>query len=254
MGTRYSLRIRPRSYVRPPSDAYMRCLRADGSVAVDPARAKLQHEGYRAALSKFTDLVSLAPEPDLPDACFIEDTAVMAGKIAVITKPGAMSRRPEIATVEKALSKDFECRRIVRGFLDGGDVMVVGGVAFVGLSTRTDHIGASELERLSELEVKLIPLGKWLHLKTAVTPIDQKTLIQARGAYPKGTFQGFEVLETDEFLGANVMAVGRDVIVSAGAPKTAAALAARGMTVHSVDLSEFHAGDAGTTCLSLICQ
>jgi dimethylargininase len=194
--------MRPRSYVRPPSDAYLRCLREDKSVAVDPAKAKLQHDGYREALSKFTELVALAPEADLPDACFVEDTAVAAGRIAVITKPGAVSRRPEIATIEQALSKEYECRRIERGFLDGGDVMVVGGVAFVGLSLRTDHIGASELERLSEMEVKLIPLGNWLHLKTAVTPLDDKTLLQARGAYPKGTFPGFEVLETDELLGA----------------------------------------------------
>jgi dimethylargininase len=244
--------MRPRSYVRPPSDAYLRCLREDKSVPVDVARARVQHEGYRAALAKFTDMVALDPEPDLPDACFVEDTAVIAGGVAVITKPGAASRRPEIATVQKALEKVRECRRIERGFLDGGDVMVAGGVAFVGLSLRTDHIGASELERLSGLEVKLIPLGSWLHLKTAITPLDSKTLIQARGAYPAGAFPGFEVLETDELLGANVMAVGSDVIVSAGAPRTAAMLAARGMTVHSVELSEFHAGDAGTTCLSLI--
>jgi len=244
--------MQPRAFVRPPSDAYARCLREDGSVAVDPAKARLQHDGYRAALSKFTDLISLDAEPDLPDACFVEDTAVICGKIAVITKPGAASRRPEIPTVLKALENVLECRRIERGFLDGGDVMVIGGVAFVGLSLRTDHIGASELERLSGLQVKLIPLGKWLHLKTAVTPVDEKTLIQARGAYAKGCFEGFEVLETDELLGANVMAVGRDVIVSAGAPKTAEMLSARGMNVHSVELGEFHAGDAGTTCLSLI--
>jgi dimethylargininase len=246
------LTLRPRSYVRPPSDAYLRCLREDKSVPVDVARAKLQHEAYRAALGKFTELIALDPEPELPDACFVEDMAVMAGKVAVITKPGAASRRPEIATVQSALEKVRECRRIERGFLDGGDVLVAGSVAFVGLSLRTDHIGASELERLSGLEVRLIPLGSWLHLKTAITPVGSKTLIQARGAYPAGAFPGFEVLETDEPLGANVLAVGRDVIVSAGAPKTAALLTARGMTVHSVELSEFHAGDAGATCLSLI--
>jgi dimethylargininase len=243
---------RPRAFVRPPSDAYARCIRPDASVPVDAAKARLQHDAYSRALGSFTDLASWAPEPELPDACFVEDAAVLSGGIAVITRPSAVSRRPEIATVEKALSKLLDCRRIERGFLDGGDVMVAGGVAFVGLSRRTDHIGASELERLLEREVRLVPMGAWLHLKTAVTPVDSKTLIQLRGAYPAGTFRGFEVLETDEPMGATVLAVGEDVIVSAAAPKTAALLSARGLRVRSVDLSEFHAGDAGTTCLSLI--
>jgi dimethylargininase len=244
--------MRPRALLRPPSDAYVRCLRPDGSIPVDPTRARRQHEEYRRALSAFADVVSLAPEPDLPDACFVEDAAVVHGRVAVITRPGAESRRAEIGTIEKTLSSTHECRRIERGFLDGGDVMVAGGVAFVGRSSRTDPEGATDLERLLGLEVRPVPVGRWLHLKTAVTPLDEKTLIQARGAYPMGTFLGFEILETDEMHGANVLAVGQDVIVSAAAPNAAALLSARGRKVHLVDLSEFHAGDAGTTCLSLI--
>jgi dimethylargininase len=155
-------------------------------------------------------------------------------------------------SVEKALEKVVECRRMERGFLDGGDVMVVGTTAFVGLSKRTDKHGADELERLLGMEVKTVPVGPWLHLKTAVTPLDQKTLIQFRGAYPKEAFPGLEVLETDEIHGATVLAVGGELLVSKAAPKTAERLVRRGRKVRVVELSEFHAGDAGTTCLSLI--
>lgn len=243
---------RPVALVRPPSDAYARCLRADPSIAVDAGRARRQHEGYREALSRFAEVVVLPPEPELADACFVEDTAVVSGPVAALTRPGAESRRAEVASVRRALAARMECRPMERGFLDGGDVLVAGGTAFVGLSERTDREGAAELGRLLKLEVRPVALGRWLHLKTAVTPLDSKTLLQARGAYPAGTFPGFEVLETDEVLGANVLAVGGDVLVSAAAPKTADLLAVLGRRVHVVDLSEFHAGDAGTTCLSLL--
>lgn len=243
---------RPWVFVRPPSDAYERCLRPDTKIKIDLTRARRQHEAYRQALSEFAEVVSLDPEPALPDACFVEDAAVIAAGIAVITRPGAEPRRAEVPTVEKALAKVMECRRMERGRLDGGDVMVAGDVAFVGLSKRTDREGAKELERRLGLEVRTVPIGGWLHLKTAVTPIGPKTLIQYRGAYPKEAFPGFEVLETDEIHGATVLAVGEDVVVSAAAPQTAARLTALGRRVRRVDISEFHAGDAGTTCLSLI--
>lgn len=228
------------------------CLRPESIIPIDLTRARRQHEAYRLALGELAEVISIEPEFDLPDACFVEDAAVIAGNLAVITRPGAESRRPETVSVERALSKTIECRRMERGFLDGGDVMVVGAVAYVGLSQRTDRHGAKELERLLGIEVKTVPVGGWLHLKTAVTPLDVKTLVQYQGAYPPDAFPGLEVLETDEIYGATVLAVGGELIVSAAAPKIAERLKARGRRVHMVDISEFHAGDAGMTCLSLI--
>jgi dimethylargininase len=236
----------PRAIVRPPSPAYARCLRSE-PVPIDVPRALAQHEAYRRALAEFCEVVVLPPEPDLPDACFVEDTAVIVDGRAVISRPGAPSRRPETESIEKRLPVRG---RIERGFLDGGDVMVAGGVAFVGLTARTDRAGAEELGR--HVPVRTVPAREWLHLKVAVTPIGPRALVQYRGAYPAGTFEGFEIAETDELAGANVLVVGEDAVVSAAAPETAAMLRARGLRVRVVEVGEFHAGDAGVTCLSLI--
>ncbi len=244
--------MKPRALIRPPSDAYARCLRPDGSGAVDPALARRQHAAYRDALMEWADVVELPAEPDLPDACFVEDAAVLYGNVAVITRPGASSRRAEVASVAKALSALRECRPMTRGTLDGGDAMVLGGRVYVGLSKRTDREGADELARLLGLDLRVVPVGTWLHLKTAVTPFGSSAAIQRRGAYPPGTFPGIEILETGELPGANVLLLGGGVIVSADAPETAALLARRGLAVRTVDISEFHKGDAGLTCLSLI--
>jgi len=232
-----------RALVRPPSDAYARCLRTDASRAIDVAKARAQHAAYCEALRACgLEVVALAPEPDLPDACFVEDTAVVVGPRAVITRPGAPSRRGETASVERALAATHEIRRVERGLVDGGDVLVVGRVAYVGLSARTDETGARELGRALEMEVRTVPVGRALHLKSIVT-----RLARLAGALAIGGG-----IETDEPAGANVLDIGRYAVVSAAAPRTAERLRTLGVEVHVVDVGEFHAGDAGLTCLSVI--
>ncbi len=245
-----------RALVRPPSDAYARCLRQDASRRIDAAKARSQHAAYGAALRACdAELIELPPDPDLPDACFVEDTAVIVDGQAVVTRPGAESRRGETESVESALAKFVPCRRIGRGTLDGGDVLVAGRIAFVGLSRRTDRAGAAALRSALEplgIRTHPVPLGRFLHLKSAATWIGGETLLQIRGAFPAGTFAGFDVLETDEAHGGNVLAIGSHAIVSATAPRTADMLRSRGLDVHAVEVDEFHAGDAGVTCLSLL--
>lgn len=208
----------------------------------DVALATRQHRAYREALG--VPLLELPPEPDFPDACFVEDTAVVSNGTIVITRPGAPSRLGETESVARALPHV----RMTRGRLDGGDVLH----DFVGLSDRTDREGAEELGRLLGREMRTVPV-RGLHLKSLVTPIGPRRLIQLRGAYPKGAFPGYEIVETDEPKGANVLAIGDRAIVSAAAPRTARLLRDLGYDVHVVDVSEFHLGDAGMTCLSVIC-
>lgn len=236
-----------RALVRPPSASYANCIRSDASTRIDPARALDQHAAYVDALRACgLDVVALPPEPDMPDACFVEDAVVMIGSIAVIARPRPESRRRETASVEKMFD---DVRRIERGFLDGGDVMIAGDRAFVGLSDRTDETGATELSKL--IDVRTVPVNL-LHLKTGVTPIGPRALVQIAGAYPRGTFEGFEIVEVDEPRGGNVLAIDGHAIVSAAAPRTAEALRHRGLIVHVVDLGEFHKGDGAVTCLSVI--
>jgi len=240
-----------RALVRPPSDAYARCLRTDAARVIDVASAREQHAAYCEILRRAcaVEVVALAPEPDLPDACFVEDTAVVVGRRVVITRPGAPSRRPETASVERAMPAMYDVRRIERGFIDGGDVLVSGGVAYVGLSSRTDEEGVRQLGRSLEVEVRPVKV-RGLHLKSDVTPIGERRLVMRRGAFD--AFAGHDIIETDEPLGANVLWVRDRAIVSAAAPKTAELLREAGLEVHVVDVSEFHAGDAGLTCLSVL--
>lgn len=234
-----------KAIVRPPSAAYARCLR-EKPVPIDVAKAALQHAGYVAALRACgVEVEALPPEPDLPDACFVEDTAVIVGDRALIARPGAPVRRPELASIEQRLSKTHRCVRLEEGTLDGGDVMILGRVAYVGLSTRTNAVAA--LGRLLDLDARPVTVGA-LHLKSIATPIGERTIL----AEPGLRFDDFEVVTTDEPHGANVLWLGRHILVSAAAPRTARLLAKRGLDVRVVDVGEFHKGDAGVTCLSLI--
>jgi dimethylargininase len=236
-----------RVLVRPPDSCYVHCIRSDSSRRIDFDRALRQHAAYRGALRACgASLVELPPEPDLPDACFVEDTTVVRGGVAVITRPGAPARVRETESVARALEGHLRVRRMERGRLDGGDVLLLDATAVVGLSARTDAEGAGELGRLLEMDVRPIPVGRFLHLKSAMTPIGGRRVIRLAGE-----FTGFEGIETDEPAGANVLVLGQEAIVSAAAPATAERLRSEGLRVHPVDLGEFHAGDAGVTCLSV---
>lgn len=243
--------------VRGVSDAYERCLRP-GDVTLDVPLAREQHARYVAALvAAGVEVRRLAPDEAHPDACFVEDTAVILGARALLTRPGAPSRRGECEAIATALAARCEWT-VMRepAVLDGGDVLRAGAVLFVGLSGRTDAAGAAVLAGLAArdgLEVRTLPVTAGLHLKSAVTLVDERTVVLHAGAIDPGPFTaaGLDVLAVDEPAGGNVLALGRRVLVSAAAPATAARLAARGLDVVRVDVSEFHKGDGALTCLSL---
>ncbi len=188
----------------------------------------------------------------MPDACFVEDSAVVAGGIAAITRSGAEARRAETPSVAHALARFCRCVPMTEGLLDGGDVLIADGMALVGLSARTNEAGARELGAILGLRVRQIPVCKLLHLKTGVTRIGARRLMALARAFEREQFDGFDVVETDETAGATVLEVEGHAIVSAAAPKTAERLRSLGLRVHAVDIGEFHAGDAGVTCLSVI--
>jgi dimethylargininase len=248
--------VASRALVRPPAACYADCLRADRTVTIDVDRARRQHDAYCAALGACDIVVdALDPHPDLPDACFVEDTAVILGTHAVLTRPGAPPRAGEIASVGAALASTHRCGQLAAGSLDGGDVLVVGRTIFVGLSDRTDAAGAAALEAIAGPlghEVSTVELRDGLHLKSFVTPIGAREIIMCPGPIEPTTFPDVDVLTTDEPHGGNVLAVNGHVIVSERAPRTAQLLEGRGLVVHQVDVGEFHKGDAGLTCLSLL--
>lgn len=203
--------------------------------------------------------VEIVPQPEgLPDACFVEDGAVLLDDRVLMTRPGAPERRAELPMLESALSSALAVARMVEpGTLDGGDVMRLGARLLVGRSRRTNDAGIEQLREhatAAGLEVVAIDVPPTvLHLKTACSVLDEHTVVVDAGAIDPARFaaHGVEVLAAPEPLGANVLAFGDRVLVSASAPQTARAIAGRGHRVVEVPLTELHLGDGALSCLSL---
>lgn len=247
------------------ADAIARCeLTFVDRTVIDVARARAQHRGYcRRLAAAGYDVVTLDENEDEPDGCFVEDCAVVVGDVAVIAMPGAVSRRGEIEAVRAELGRHRTLHNIaLPATLDGGDVLVIGARIFVGRSTRTNDAGIAALGRVAEargFRVVAVDVAGSLHLKTAITALDDNTvLVNRRGlaatAFAKGVFGEFRVIDVDEHeaAAANVLRVGNEVWLSAGQPRTMEKVAASGFAVVAVDISELEKAEAGLTCLSIL--
>jgi dimethylargininase len=246
--------------VRPPSDAFARAISSSGA-AIDPARARAQHAAYRAALADLVEVVALPADEELPDACFVEDCAVVLGGRALLTRPGAPSRAAEPERLAAALARLVEEleRMTAPATLDGGDVLRLGRTLVAGRSRRTNQDGIHQLTAFAEagggrVEVAAVPPGT-LHLQSAVTALDDDAVVGAAELLEQPALRGVShkvVVPPEEAAAGNVLAVGATVVMPAGCPQTAAAVAALGFEVREVDLSEFAKADGGATCLSLL--
>lgn len=247
-----------RAIVRPPSPGL-----ADGLVShvtrqpVDAALARRQWQGYVDALVANGWQVTEAPAADdCPDGVFVEDAAVVFGDLAVCTRPGAPSRRPEVDTIEPVMAATgLDVRRITApATLDGGDVLKVGRTVYVGRGARTNDEGIDQLGRLlssAGWHVVAVPLSKVLHLKSAVT------------ALPDGTIIGWPPLLDDvsvfpallampEEGGAHVVDLGGGrLLIDANAVASQQVLRDRGYVPVPVDIGEFVKLEGCVTCLSV---
>jgi dimethylargininase len=225
--------------------------------------ARRQHAGYCDWLrSVGLEVVVLEVNPDFPDSVFVEDTAVVVDEVAVMTTMGVGSRRGEIAAMENVLSRYRPIVRIAdQGFagadLEGGDVLRVGRRFFVGLSTRSNPAGAEALAAVLEplgYSVTPVTVKGTLHLKSAVSAIDEKTLLINPPVLDTGPFEGFEWVRVpeDEPRAANILSVDGRIAVFSGYVKTARLLADLGLDVSSIDISELIKADSGLTCSSII--
>jgi dimethylargininase len=224
---------------------------------IEVARARAQHAGYVVALSRLgLHIVDVAEDEACPDCCFIEDTAVVAGNVAVVTRPGAESRRGEVDAVARALSSRVEVLRMqAPATLDGGDCLRLGRTIYVGLSARTNAAGAEQLHKLTGCAVVPVsmPAGV-LHLKSVCSPLDDDLVLVAEGTLPPGTFGRARVIEVPraEAHAANAVAYGRSALVAADGLRTLELVAAAGFRVHPLDTSELRKADGALTCLSII--
>jgi dimethylargininase len=197
---------------------------------------------------------------DYPDSCFVEDAAVLAEKCAVITNPGAPSRKGEIAGIIPAIREFYPEADIHRiadpGTIEGGDVMRVEDTFYVGLSARTNPEGVRQFEALLQpygYRVIQVPLREVLHLKTGINYLSQGRFLVSGEFADHPQFASFEktLIPPEEDYAANCLWMNGSVLAPAGFPKTEAALRALGYPVLTVDTSEYRKIDGGLSCLSL---
>lgn len=253
----------PLILVRPPSPRL-----AEGElthldrVPVDPALARQQWEGYVAAFAdRGWDVVELEAAPEHPDGVFVEDALIVVDRLAVLTSPGAPSRRGELTSTAAGLDRLVDAGVALdvaaisgAGRLDGGDVLEVADVLYVGRSTRTNDQGIAQLAALVKpygRRVVAVPVSKVPHLKSAVTALPDGTVV---GHPPlvddPGTFASF--LAVPEEHGTAVVDLGDGaVLMSADAPQTAKLYASRGLEVVTVPITEFERLEGCVTCLSV---
>lgn len=228
---------------------------------IDLARAEAQHAAYERALAEAGfEVKRLASLPAAPDSVFVEDTALILGEHAVITRPGAASRAGETASTAATLDGTFTLLHLPAGTLDGGDVLRIGRTLYVGRSGRTSDEGIEALAFLVEpIGFAVIPVeaSGCLHLKTAATfaGADSRgipVLLYNPDWIPPSVFADVEPVPVTEPAAANVLRAGGRLLVSSEAPRAAEMLTGRGFDVVTLDVSELHKAEAGLTCMSLI--
>jgi dimethylargininase len=262
--------------VRPPGAAFRDAIsNHPDRHQIDVSRARVQHAALCGALEDAgLRLLRLPEEPDLPDATFVSDSLVVLAPVlpdrspvAVVARPAVASRRLEVDSVLRAALARLPLGTLVvpvedPGTLEGGDVVVYGDRVAIGLSARTNGLGArvlADAARSLGYRPFLCPVTDRLHLATAVTAVAPDTLIGTAAGFasldaagtdaaPAGEIRRL-LLPDDELLGANVLALGGHVFLGSGNPTAVRLLRETGLEVHELELDEFALADGGPTCL-----
>ncbi len=226
---------------------------------IDIARATAQHDSYRNALESLGCSLEVLPALDeMPDSVFVEDTAIVLDEIAIITRPGALSRRAETATIADALALR---RRIVAieapGTLDGGDVLVAGRQIFAGISGRSNAAGVAQLRDAVApfgYRIEPAPVSGCLHLKSAATRVGPDTVLLNPEWVERSVFGKLEtiVIDRSEPFAANALLVDSTVLYPAAFPETARRMESRGIALKAIDASELAKAEGGLTCCSIL--
>ena len=228
-------------------------------IPIDVALAQAQHYQYQAALRQLgCEVIALPAESDLPDSVFVEDVAIVLDEVAIITRPGADSRKPEARLIAEALKPYRELRFIeAPGTVDGGDVLRVGKTLYVGLSSRSNQAAIDQMQsHLAPFGYKVqgVVVTGCLHLKSAVTQVAADTLLINPEWVDVAYFKGFRLIEVDpsEPGAANAIWTDRGVIYPSNFPRTQQRLIEHGVPLISVDASEVQKAEGAVTCCSVI--
>lgn len=226
---------------------------------IDLARAREQHSSYEKALMAAGCTIKRLPSlADLPDSVFVEDTAVVLPEIAIIARPGAESRRAEVASVADELRPCYPLALIESpGTLDGGDVLPIGSAIYVGESSRTNAEGIQQLAKLTSpfgYHVQAVKVAGCLHLKSAVTRVADDAILLNPSLVDSSLFRNLHQIEVhpDEPLAANVLRIGDSVIYSASYDRTRQRLEKHGINVCRVETDELEKAEGAVTCCSIL--
>ena len=225
----------------------------------DADKAREQLRSYLAALEACgLEVILLDPDERYPDSVFVEDTAVVTDRCAIVTNPGAPERRGEVREVENVLVDLYgEVERITDpGTVDGGDVLQVRDHFYVGLSMRTNREGAEQLSAILHsygFGVSFVGLRRFLHLKTGVAYLGGDDIVVAGELVERDEFRGFDriVVPAEEEYGANCLRLDGRVLVAKGYETVGHGIAELGYEVTGLEMSEFRKLDGGLSCLSL---
>jgi dimethylargininase len=251
-----------RAIVRPPAQNF-----ADGLTTVDLGKpdysiALQQHDRYCEALEECgLQLTRLPIDLVYPDSTFVEDTAILTERGAILTCPGALSRAGEVISIKEILSKFYSTLPTITapGTLDGGDICEAGDHFFIGLSHRTNEAGARQLsEFLSSLgytsscvDIRSVP--DILHLKSGIAYIGDNRLVLIDSLVDRSEFRGYEIVHVapEENYAANCVRVNDFALIAQGYPKLQATLTNLDYKTIALNMSEYQKMDGGLSCLSL---
>jgi dimethylargininase len=247
---------------RLPAESYSHGLTTSVEGAPSIEKALDQHGRYCDALrASGLTVDSLAAALEYPDSTFVEDTAILTARVAIIMRPGAPSRLGEIQLIKKAvLEYRTDVMQIVEpGSMDGGDVCQADEHFFIGISARTNPEGARQLSAIlhahgyTSSTVDIRGQSRLLHLKSGIAYLGSKRLVIAPELSALSEFQSYELIEVAaaELYAANCIHINDHVLIPAGYPKIANALESLGYTLLALDVSEFRKMDGGLSCLSL---
>ena len=245
--------------VRTPCKALVNGLTSSNLGTPDYNKALAQHKQYIEALKQCSvNVTILDADERFPDSTFVEDVALMTPRCAVITNPGAPSRKEETKEIINTIKQFYDTVEYINdpGTLEAGDVMMVGSHYYIGLSERTNQHGADQLIAILEkhgMTGSVVKFEKVLHLKTGLAYLENNNLVAAGEFLKHPEFQKYNLLKIDdgESYAANCIWVNGTVLIPQGYPKSKATIEAAGYKTIEVDVSEFRKLDGGLSCLSL---
>jgi dimethylargininase len=247
-----------KAIVRKPAKTFANGITTANLGKPDFELARKQHDAYCEALIKCgLELSILEANPDFPDSCFVEDTAVVTNDFGVIARPGDPRRLGEEKEIEEILKPVMKLHYIEEpGFLDGGDIMQADDTFYIGLSTRTNLKGSKQLHKILEsynYKALSIPVCNLLHLKTGVNYLGENNMLVHCDYCSKDDLLAYNQIKIhlDEAYAANSLRINDYVLVPKGFPKTLSSIESLGYKTIILDLSEYQKMDGGLSCLSL---